>query len=374
MSGYNTVASNASGFAAFNAFENDILITSFQPGCSWGIGTLIMAPAWRNNVVVTFTGTRANQADCVVRTTLLNPFVVSFVDLSVCGLLRSLRIRSEGGSQTPRVSGLGAHVAFSNVQIFTEASAKNDPHLIGASGMEFDFDGKPGGVYNLFSAPQFQVTMLLAGDGPGTHFMTQIGLLFKGETFLFGESTMTEAFRADLEDRLSCVGGSLLEWSSFHAKVALCPGHSVSITQMHTGEPWLMHADGSPYNYYDVAVVARGCHDAYDGALGQTYNCRYADEKEVFAWSHGQEEVFRLPTLFTPSSSYSVEATCDATPAGGSLSGTSARHRQRRGLASREKKPFEAHHESGILARETVDALASRPIGRYRKRAGRRFV
>ena len=38
--------------------------------------------------------------------------------------------------------------------------------------------------------------MHLAGDGPGTHFMTQIGLLFKGEEFLFGESTMTEEFRA----------------------------------------------------------------------------------------------------------------------------------------------------------------------------------
>ena len=42
--------------------------------------------------------------------------------------------------------------------------------------------------------------MHLTGDEPGTHFMTQIGLLFKGESFLFGESTMTETSRADLED------------------------------------------------------------------------------------------------------------------------------------------------------------------------------
>ena len=32
------------------------------------------------------------------------------------------------------------------------------------------------------------MAMHLAGDGPGTHFM-----LFKGESFLVGESTMTEA-------------------------------------------------------------------------------------------------------------------------------------------------------------------------------------
>ena len=59
--------------------------------------------------------------------------------------------------------------------------------------------------------------------------MTQIGLLFKGEEFLFGESTMTEAFRADLEDRLTRVGGTLLDWSSFHAKLALCPGTSSAL-------------------------------------------------------------------------------------------------------------------------------------------------
>ena len=95
--------------------------------------------------------------------------------------------------------------------------------------------------------------------------MTQISLLFKGESFLFGESTMTEAFRADLEDRLT-LGGRPLRWSSFHVRLALCPGHTVSISQMHTTSPWLMHADSSPYNYYDVEIVAPGCHDAYDGA------------------------------------------------------------------------------------------------------------
>jgi len=65
---------------------------------------------------------------------------------------------------------------------------------------------------------------------------------------------------------------------------------------MHTTNPSLMHADGSPYNYYDVEIDAPGCRDAYDGALGQTYKCKYTDgDAEAFAWSHGQEETFRLP-------------------------------------------------------------------------------
>lgn len=167
--------------------------------------------------------------------------------------------------------------------------------------------------------------MHLAGDGPGTHFMTEIGLLFKGEEFLFGKTTMGEEFRADLEARLTRVGGTLLEWHPWFARVALCPGHTVSIMQMHMISSSLVRADGSAYNYQDVEIVAPGCHDAYDGALGQTYKCKYADG-EPFVWSHEQEESFRLPTLFTPSGSYSVEAACDAEPAGSSLSGASARH------------------------------------------------
>jgi hypothetical protein len=60
----------------------------------------------------------------------------------------------------------------------TPVTATGDPHLVSASGVRYDFDGEPGSTYSLFSAPQFQVAMQLAGDGPGTHFMTEIGLLF----------------------------------------------------------------------------------------------------------------------------------------------------------------------------------------------------
>ena len=97
---------------------------------------------------------------------------------------------------------------------------------------------------------------------------------------------MTETFRADLEDRLTRVGGALLEWSSSHARFALCPGHTVSISQMHTTSPWLMHADGSPYNYYDVEIIAPCCHDAYDGA-------RQASEGQ--ARSDGRRRCTRTP-------------------------------------------------------------------------------
>jgi hypothetical protein len=208
--------------------------------------------------------------------------------------------------------------------------------------------------------------------------MTEIGLLFKGESFHFG-LTMTEAFRADLEDRLTRVGGALLEWHPWLARIALCPGHTVSITHMHTTNPRLMHADGSPYNYYDVEIVSPGCHDAYDGALGQTYKCKYADG-EPFVWSHGQEESFRLPTLFTPSGSYSVEAACDALPGWPPTEPSTepfvdpVRH-QRRSLVSGGGKPAEAQVQAKAIdspVEESHDALPSQPLRRYRKRTGPR--
>jgi len=238
--------------------------------------------------------------------------------------------------------------------------------------VEYDFDGESGSIYSLFSAPQFQVAMHLAGDGPGTHFMTQVGLLFKGEDFSCGESTMTEDFRADLENRLTRLGGALFEWSPSHAKLSLCPGHTVSIAQMHTGAAWLMHADGSPYKYYDAKITAYCCHDAYDGALGQTYKCKYAGSgSEAFAWSQVQEVAFHLPTLFTASGSYSAEAHCAVKPpnaaVGDPLSGAYA-HYRRRDLVSREDEPATLTS----APKESHEALSLHPIGRYRKRAGRR--
>jgi hypothetical protein len=51
-----------------------------------------------------------------------------------------------------------------------------------------------------------------------------------------------------------------------------------------------------------------GCHNAYGGLLGQTYQCKYAREK--FDWSREREEAFRVATLETASEMYSPLATC----------------------------------------------------------------
>ena len=58
---------------------------------------MIAAPAWSFNQIVTLTGTRANQVNCVKTYVLPSPFVVTPIDLSFCGLLTSLMINSQGG-------------------------------------------------------------------------------------------------------------------------------------------------------------------------------------------------------------------------------------------------------------------------------------
>lgn len=63
MSGFDTIASNSSGIAGSGCIGLDTVITSFTPNCPWGIGTSAIAPAWYNDVTVTFTGLRATQAD-----------------------------------------------------------------------------------------------------------------------------------------------------------------------------------------------------------------------------------------------------------------------------------------------------------------------
>ena len=162
--------------------------------------------------------------------------------------------------------------------------------------------------------------MRIAGDGPKPHFMTEVVVLFRDEAFLFTVMTMGDVFRDKLSATLERVGGRLISLKSWEVQMELCPGQQITIRQMHTteAERELWHADGRPFNYLDVEVSVPGCNDAYDGALGQTYQCRYMRDGVSFEWSQEKEETFRLGGgLFSPSVGFYKDALCFTTKSGG---------------------------------------------------------
>jgi len=211
---------------------------------------------------------------------------------------------NDGSRKRAGVGGVSGSGVFS-----LSATSAADPHLRGANGVKYDFNGQPDAIYVLFSSPQFQVTMHLKTDGPESRFMTEIGVTFRNVTMRFDVFIHPDDFVANLNKQLQLVGGRA-SGPSWAVMLELCSGHTVTISQMRTVEPWLAHANGSPFYYLDVGIVAPGCHDLYDGALGQTYKCKYATGKEKFVWSSAQEESFRIPTLFTLSGSFNPTSSC----------------------------------------------------------------
>ena len=55
----------------------------------------------------------------------------------------------------------------------------------------FDFLGAPGGIYTLFSAPQFVVNMRLHKVGPKARYINAVGVVFAGYTHTFNTHVMT---------------------------------------------------------------------------------------------------------------------------------------------------------------------------------------
>lgn len=109
------------------------------------------------------------------------------------------------------IAGEGAEFGFDD---FTFGSAvvggaRGDPHLSGPNGIKYDFHGQPNGIYNFFSAPQFQINAHLAGDGPTVRFMTEIGVTFRNVTMRFGINQYAPKMIDRLKTELAAHGAKL---------------------------------------------------------------------------------------------------------------------------------------------------------------------
>jgi hypothetical protein len=173
-----------------------------------------------------------------------------------------------------------------------------DPHLAGAYGIKFDVYGKPAANYSLLVAPAFEINMQLADRGPEMRFMTSMSVLYKGKSFVIKPWTI-KGKRAELIAHFEALGAKVnIDAPNWIITIELCAQHTISFATR--------HSDG--INFLNLEVSVPGCHDAYGGLLGQTYQCKYAREK--FEWSREREEAFRVATLTTASGMYSPRATC----------------------------------------------------------------
>jgi hypothetical protein len=159
--------------------------------------------------------------------------------------------------------------------------------------------GKPNGNYSLLVAPAFEINMQVAQFGPELRYMTQMSVLYRGKSIAI-DAWALQTRKNELIEHFEALGANITI-NGWKMTIDLCAHHQIAFVSMHS-------TDGSNINFLDVEVRVPGCHDAYGGLLGQTYQCKYATEK--FNWSRDMEENFAVPTLETPSGSYSADADC----------------------------------------------------------------
>jgi hypothetical protein len=210
----------------------------------------------------------------------------------------------------PVVSAIGPGVHSSS------SAVVGDPHLSGAHDIKFDVFGQPGANYSLFVAPAFEVNMQLAKRGPKLRFMTAMTVLYRGKSFTITPWTV-KAKRAELIKHFESLGSKISIKDDRVITIELCAAHTISFAIDHAGR------ENNLNGYLNFRADVPGCHDSYGGLLGQTYQCKYANEK--FNWSRDREEDFRIATLETPSGSYSPTVSCanEDEYLGGPMSGAS---------------------------------------------------
>jgi hypothetical protein len=180
------------------------------------------------------------------------------------------------------------------VNIGVSGSGSGDPHLVGANGITFDVYGKPAANYSLLVAPAFEVNMQLADRGPEMRFMTSMAVLYQGTSFIITPWTVKNS--AKLVAHFEALDAKVnIDEPNWIITIELCAGHTIMFATR--------HSDNINFLNFDMRVP--GCHNAYGGLLGQTFQCKYASEK--FEWSREREEAFRVATA---SDTYSPVAKC----------------------------------------------------------------
>lgn len=183
-------------------------------------------------------------------------------------------------------------------------SASNDPHIAGPHGERFDFFGQAGGDYALFESRRFVVNAHLDTLARSeARFMTHIALQIGNATttIVFDTVRHGDGFIEQLNKQLSLVDAkvfvcnlllsllkilsfspkkkkaSFVDDSSYVVRVEICDGQSLVVTQKYDVVKTKTNDDDESdvkQFYLDVELDIAGCHDDFDGIIGQMYQCK----------------------------------------------------------------------------------------------------
>lgn len=193
---------------------------------------------------------------------------------------------------TAQTTGLGGGSA---------TSAIGDPHIRGLFGINIEFFGKGDRAYSLVTAPSFEVNMRLSNAGPDERFMTSLSVLYRNTSYVITPWGLASK-KTEIINHFESLGSTVAFAGAWIMTIELCPHHKLKFTAHHTTDEFAL-------NYLNFEFDVPGCHDSYGGVLGQTYKCKWANEK--FVWSREMEESFRVPTIKTASRTYSPTAMID---------------------------------------------------------------
>jgi len=198
------------------------------------------------------------------------------------------------------------------------SSVTGDPHITGPNGVEFDVNGRRGGVYTLLASRHLTVNAqlddLAAGRGPEVRYMTTIGFVIGNVSLALDTTLHDENYLIGLNKQLSVVGAQASFGSggknSFQTVINICARQRIVVSQMYTKPEWEPASFGlnQTFYYLDMEVDIAGCHDDFDGILGQLYQCRYLENK--FVWDASTEESFRVATLSSTGGAFDADSMC----------------------------------------------------------------
>lgn len=103
----------------------------------------------------------------------------------------------------------------------------------------------------------------MMNEGPDVRFMTDVVVIFRNVTLHFDIYLHAANFLDKINDLLVPVGAKA-SGDRFHTLLELCDGQRIKIVQKRVDKFFFLNVD------FNVA----GCHEEFQGVLGQLYRCK----------------------------------------------------------------------------------------------------